>query len=42
MMREKFWSTIKSFLSSKGLIHNDNILIEIDNKIIEDESESAK
>ena len=32
MCSKKFWSTVKPFLSSKGFIHNDNILIEIDNK----------
>ena len=39
---KKFWSTVKPFLSSKGFIHNDDITIETDNKIIEDESELAK
>ena len=42
MGSEKFWSTVKSFLSSKGFIHDNDILTEIDNKIIEDESELAK
>ena len=42
MSSKKFWSTVKPFLSSKDFIHNDNISIEIDNKIIEDESELAK
>ena len=37
MGSKKFWSTVKPFLSSKGFI-----LIEIDNKIIEDKSELAK
>ena len=37
----KFQSTVKPFLSSKGFIHNNDILIEIDNKKIEDESELA-
>ena len=32
----------QTFLLSKGFIHNDNISIEIDHKIIEDESELAK
>ena len=34
--------TIKTFFSSKGFIHNNGISIEIDNKIIETESELAK
>ena len=42
MGSKKFWSTVKSFLSSKGFIHNNDITIEIDNKIIEDKSEIAK
>ena len=42
MGSKKPWSTGKPFLSSKGFIHNDDISIEIDNKIIEDESELAK
>ena len=37
-----FWSTVKPFLSPKGFIHNNDITTEIDNKIIEDESELAK
>ena len=37
-----FGSTVKPFLSSKGLTHNNDITIEIDNKIIGDESELAK
>ena len=36
MGSKKFWSRVKPFLSSKGFIHNDNISIEIDNKIIEE------
>ena len=36
MGSKKFWSTVKSFLSSKGLIHKNDKTIEIDNKIIED------
>ena len=42
MGSKKFWSTVKPFLSSKGFIHNNDIKIEIDNKMIEDESELAK
>ena len=42
MGSKKFWSTVKPFFSSKGFIHNNDITIEIDNKIIEDESELAK
>ena len=42
MGSKKFWSTVKPFLSSESCIHNDNISIETDNKIIEDESELAK
>ena len=42
MGSKKFWSTVKPFLSSKGFIHNNGIIIEINNKIIEDESEVAK
>ena len=38
---KKFWSTVKPFLSSKGFIHNNDITVEIDNKIIEDNSELA-
>ena len=38
----KFWSTVKLFLSLKDFIDNDNISTEIDNKIIENESELAK
>ena len=37
-----FWSAVKPFLSSKRFINNNDITIEIDNKIIEDKSESAK
>ena len=39
MGSKKFWSTV-SFI--KSFIHNNNITIEIDNKIIEDKSEIAK
>ena len=42
MGSKKSWSTDKPFLSSKGFIHNNDIKIEIDNKIIEDESELTK
>ena len=42
MGSKKFWSTVKPFLSSKGLINNNNITTDIDNKIIEDKSELAK
>ena len=42
MGSEKFWSTVKTFLSSKGFIYNNDITIEIDSKIIEDKSELAK
>ena len=42
MGSKKFWSTVKPFLSSKGFIHNNDITIEINNKIIEDKSELAK
>ena len=41
MESKKFWSTVKPFLSSKGFIHNNDITVEIDNKIIEDKSELA-
>ena len=41
MGSKKFWSTVKPFPSSKDFIHNDDISIEIDNKIIEDEPELA-
>ena len=37
-----FWGAVKPFLSSKRFINNNDITIEIDNKIIEDKSESAK
>ena len=39
---KKFRSTVKPFLSSEGFIHNNDITIEIDNKIIEDKSELNK
>ena len=39
---EKFWSTVNSFVSLKGFIHNKDITIEIDNKIFKDKSELAK
>ena len=42
MVSKTFWSTVKPFLSLKGFIHNNNIGIEIDDKIIEDKSELAK
>ena len=42
MGSKKVWSTAKPFLSSKGFTHNNDIKIEIDNKIIEDKSELAK
>ena len=42
MGSKKFWSRVKPFLSSKGFIHNNDITIEVDNKIIENESELAK
>ena len=42
MGSKKFWSTVNPFLSSKGFTHNNDIKIEIDNKIIEDESKLAK
>ena len=42
MGSKRFWSTVKPFLSSKGSIHNNDIAIKIDNKIIEVKSELAK
>ena len=42
MGNKKFWRTVKPFLSSKGVIHKNDITIEIDNKIIENKSEFAK
>ena len=39
---KRFLSTFKPFLSSKGFIHNNDIKIEIDSKIIEDKSELAQ
>ena len=42
MGNKTFWSTVKTFLLSKGFIHNNSITIEIDNKIIEDKPELAK
>ena len=42
MGSKKFQSTVKPFLSSKGFIYNNDITIEIDDKIIEDKSELAK
>ena len=42
MGSKKFWSTVKFFLSSKGFIHNIDITIVIDNKIIENKSEVAQ
>ena len=42
MDSKKFWSIVKPFLASKSFIHNNDIKIEIDNKIIEDESELVK
>ena len=42
MVRKKFCSATKPFLSSKCFIHNDNISIEIYNKIIEGKSQLAK
>ena len=42
MGSKKFWSTAKPLLSSKGFSQNDNISIEIDNKMIEVGSELAK
>ena len=35
MGSKKFWSTVKPFLSYKGFIHDNDIAIEIDNKITE-------
>ena len=37
MGSKKFWSTVIPFFSSKRLIHNDNISIEVGNEIIADE-----
>ena len=42
MGSKKFWSTVKLFLSYKGSIHDNDIAIEIDNKITEDKPELAK
>ena len=42
MSRKIFWSRVKPFLSSKGFIHNNDITIEIGNKIIQDKCELAK
>ena len=39
MGSKKFSSTVKPFLSSKCFIHNDNVTIELDNKIIAVKSE---
>ena len=33
MGSKRFWSTAKPFFSSKGFIHNNDISIEIDNKL---------
>ena len=42
MGSKKFWSTVKPFFLSRGFIHKDNISIEIDYKVIKNESELAK
>ena len=42
MGSKTFWSTVKFFFSLKGFIHNIDITIVIDNKIIEGKSELAQ
>ena len=39
---KKFWRNSKPFLASKGFIHNENVSIEIKNKLFEEESELGK
>ena len=39
---KKIWSTVKPFLFSKGFVHNNNVTSEIDNKIVENETELVK
>ena len=42
MSYKKFWNTAKPFFTSKGFLHNDNILIDINGNILEDEQKLAK
>ena len=38
----KFWNTVKPFLTSRGLLHNDNISIDINGNIAQDEQKLTK
>ena len=42
MSNRKFWNTVKSFLKSTGFLHNDNILIDINDNVVEDEPKLRK
>ena len=42
MSNRKFWNTVKPFLTSKGLLQNDNISIDINGNIVENEQQWAK
>ena len=42
MSSRKFWNTVKPFLPSKGLLHNDNISVDINGNTVEDEQKLTK
>ena len=41
-MNKDFWDAVKSFLTSKGFLHNDGIAISFDHRTITDDNELFK
>ena len=42
MSYKKFWNAVKPFFTSKGFLHNDNILIDINGNVLEDVQKLTK
>ena len=42
MGNKQFWNTVKSFLTSKGFLHNEDITLHISDKTVTDCNELAK
>ena len=36
MGNKQFWNTVNLFLTSKGFLHNDDVAVHIDDKIVTD------
>ena len=42
MGNKKFWNTVKPFLTSKGFLHSEDIILHIGDKTVTDFNELAK